>query len=409
MALTPGLEVRIGGVTVVAESMRLVALRSFLARLLGWHRERIEAVDLALRAVRIAATRQARLVVSGEEDLVPIAHGIHLRALGPSKPFIACDPRRRRTEATARSVANIDVGMDALQAAEGGSLCVRSQRLPRDFPEVTAALRDPARRVQLIICTHDESESRRLAATTAVDIPPLSSRPDEIGHVIDEYAADAAAALDAKLLRVRVGTASMRSVTLDGAFVTDCDFARANLDRTLWVGTMVVGSTFDGAVMTDARLGDALFVECSFRGVDFSSINLGTLATAVGAIFVRCDMRESGWDARDLDGVSMVDCMLSGVHGARCAISPRPDDRAPRHLDPRDPGHRHRGGRAAQLDRILTARGLKDVAAVATVAPRCPTSDQREHGAPGRGRAKKRGFSLPCEVSRNALHPRARR
>jgi hypothetical protein len=57
----------------------------------------------------------------------------------------------------------------------------------------------------------------------------------------------------------------------------------------------------------------------------------------------------------------------------------------------------------------LTARGLKDVAAVATVAPRCPTSDQREHGAPGRGRAKKRGFSLPCEVSRNDLHPRARR
>jgi hypothetical protein len=142
--LTAGVEVGVGGLTVIAESTRLIALRSFLARLLGWSGDRIETVDLALRAVRLAATRRARLVISGDGDLMPIAYGIHELALGSEKPFVACDPRRRRSEATARSVATIDVGMTALEAAAGGTLCIWSQRVPRDFAEVTAALRDPA-------------------------------------------------------------------------------------------------------------------------------------------------------------------------------------------------------------------------------------------------------------------------
>ncbi|MBX3156798.1 MAG: FHA domain-containing protein [Deltaproteobacteria bacterium] len=211
--LTPGLEVRIGGVTVIVESKRLIALRSFLARLLGWHRDRCEAVDLALRAVRIAATRHAPLIVSGEEDLIPIAYGIHQRALGPRKPFVVCDPRRRRYAATARSPMNVEIGMEALQAAEGGSLCVRSRRLPRDFGEVMEALRDPGRRVQLIVCTVDGTESHRLVATMAatVNIPRLSSRPTEIDHVINEYGADAVAALDAQLSFTRLDRDWVRS------------------------------------------------------------------------------------------------------------------------------------------------------------------------------------------------------
>jgi hypothetical protein len=138
--LIPGLEVGIGGLTLIAESTRLIALRSLLARLLGWSGDKNETVDLALRAVRLAATRRARLVISGDGELMPIAHAIHRLALGAEKPFVACDPRRRRSEATARSVGNIEVGMTAVDAAAGGTLCIWSQRVPRDFAEVTVAL-----------------------------------------------------------------------------------------------------------------------------------------------------------------------------------------------------------------------------------------------------------------------------
>jgi len=43
-------------------------------------------------------------------------------------------------------------GMAALGAATDGSICVRSKRLPRDFADLAAALRDSEARVQLIIC-----------------------------------------------------------------------------------------------------------------------------------------------------------------------------------------------------------------------------------------------------------------
>jgi hypothetical protein len=57
--LTPGVEVSIGGITLIAESPLLCVLRGVLARLIGWSSERRADVDIALRAVRIAATLHA--------------------------------------------------------------------------------------------------------------------------------------------------------------------------------------------------------------------------------------------------------------------------------------------------------------------------------------------------------------
>src|SRR5262249_706043 len=54
IVLEPGIEIGIGGLTLIAESSRSIALRSFLARLLGWRTDRIEVVDHALRSVRMA-------------------------------------------------------------------------------------------------------------------------------------------------------------------------------------------------------------------------------------------------------------------------------------------------------------------------------------------------------------------
>src|SRR5215510_4232425 len=175
IVLEPGIEVGIGGLTLIAESGRSVVLRGFLARLLGWRSDRIEVVDHALRSIRMATTRRVALVLCGEGDLVPIARSIHRHALGDDRPFLVCDPRRRRARATVRSAENYASGMQALAAAQGGTLCVRSRRLPRDFDEVATALRDPDARAQLIVCAGSPEDCKPFLAVP-ITVPPLAGR-----------------------------------------------------------------------------------------------------------------------------------------------------------------------------------------------------------------------------------------
>jgi hypothetical protein len=189
--LDPGLEIGIGGITLIAESPHLIELRSFLARLLGWEPHRAEAVDLALRAVRMAQARRTPLVLRGEGDLVPIAHELHRRALGEDRPFVLCDPRRQSIEANVRSSANFERGLEALAAARGGSLCVRSNRPPADFLKVMAALRAPDSQVQLIVCDPSSHDAEAILAVP-ITIPPLELRRHEVPHIIHEYTIDAA-------------------------------------------------------------------------------------------------------------------------------------------------------------------------------------------------------------------------
>jgi Inner membrane component of T3SS, cytoplasmic domain len=193
--LEPGSELGVGGITLIAESARLITLRGFLARILGWSSDRAEAVDLAVRSVRLSATRRAALALCGDGDLVPIARGLHRYSLGDERPFVLCDPRRRPSE-TSAPLENYTTGMDAFQAAAGGSMCMWVKRLPRDFAEVTTALREPDTRVQLIVCGLRPPDRKELVSAP-IEIPPLSSRPDEIERVIDEYADAAMTALRA--------------------------------------------------------------------------------------------------------------------------------------------------------------------------------------------------------------------
>jgi hypothetical protein len=154
-------------------------------------------IDHALRSIRMAVTRRAALVLLGDGDLVPIAHAIHHRTLGADRPFIVCDPRRRQSRANVRSAENYETAMLAFAAATGGSVCVRSLRLPKDFGSVLAAFRAPTSRVQLVICGWpSEDYEAYLAAPIAV--PTLTSRPDETDRIITEYAEDAVAELGAR-------------------------------------------------------------------------------------------------------------------------------------------------------------------------------------------------------------------
>jgi pSer/pThr/pTyr-binding forkhead associated (FHA) protein len=186
--LAPGAEVGIGPITLIAESRRLAVLRGFLARLLGLGAERSAEVDRALRAVRAAATRGGALVLCGEGDLVPIARSLHREALGDDRPFVVCDPRRV-------AVGHRE-GLRAMEAATGGTMCVRARRLPHDFEEVSLALREPTSRVQLVVCTDDDADPRTRLGDP-IEIPPLARRRDELDQIVEEYARDALASLAA--------------------------------------------------------------------------------------------------------------------------------------------------------------------------------------------------------------------
>jgi len=170
-------------------------LRELLARLLGWSDER--AVELGFRSLEIAANHRAALALCGPGDLVPIAQVLHRRALGAERPFITCDPHRGDVAASVRSPANRASGAAALAAAAGGSLCVRTRRLPRDFPALAAQLR-ATDDVLFIVCIEHDDADPLLVRPAPIIVPPLASRATEIDRVIAEFAADAIVQLGAE-------------------------------------------------------------------------------------------------------------------------------------------------------------------------------------------------------------------
>jgi hypothetical protein len=195
-ALQPGCEVRIGGVTLIAESERSIALRGYLARIVGWAADRNASVDRALRSIRMAARHRAPLVLCGDTDLVAIAHGIHRIALGADRPFVSCDPRRGAMQESARAVQNYPTGRQAFAAAAGGSVCVVRGHMPPDFAELASAIHAEDARVQLVICSTRPVERDTCAAP--IIVPPLAARSeDELSRIVDEYACDAVAELEA--------------------------------------------------------------------------------------------------------------------------------------------------------------------------------------------------------------------
>jgi hypothetical protein len=187
IALVPGLHIRIGTITLVAESPRHCALRELLARFIGWSDPRLEEVDQALDSVRIATTHREPLLLCGPGNLVSLARLLHRHALG-EKPFIACVPR-----------ANHASGLDALAAAEGGTLCVLRNHQPADLDQVVAvlrALRAPAPRALLVVCAHDlprgdDIASQIVTVIRSIIVAPLAERARELGRIIDAYASDA--------------------------------------------------------------------------------------------------------------------------------------------------------------------------------------------------------------------------
>lgn len=229
--LAPGAEVGIGSSVLIVESPMLVKLRELLARLIGWSESRRADVDNALRAVRVAATRRESLLLCGAGGLVAIARLIHARTLGEHRPFIVCDPNRRRSEPDARAALSHSDGLVALQEAVGGTICIWKERPLPGFDEVVAKLRKPTSRVQLVVCSHLIPDPRIPDMGPTIVLTPLSERTDELPRIIEEFGRDAAIALGGALTAqgadwvfrhetenlARIATATRRLVALNGS------------------------------------------------------------------------------------------------------------------------------------------------------------------------------------------------
>jgi hypothetical protein len=190
--LVPGVEIGIGGLTLIAENHTLVQLRGYLARVLGWDAASQTAIDLALRAIRVAATQRAPLLITGDGDLVAVARQIHRRTKPLKAPFVVCGSLPRESDVHLRVTATHPDPMTALELAAGGTMCICADELRDGVDRLVEIARDSRVWAQLIICAN--KTSRRLnavAVAPSIVVPALAHRtPDDMQRIVFEYAVD---------------------------------------------------------------------------------------------------------------------------------------------------------------------------------------------------------------------------
>jgi hypothetical protein len=188
--LTPGAEIEIGALKLIADSAQLARLRAFAARVIGWDKWHEPAVDGAVRALRQATTRRAAFVLTGEGALTATARRLHALAFGEAQPFVVETVRRGRRKLRSER-----------QWQSAGTICFVADDLPPEFATIVAAnrMRAEAPRIMLCAASRDAAAESisKLESSVTVELPPLSLRPTDRDRLIAEYAADAVSALHA--------------------------------------------------------------------------------------------------------------------------------------------------------------------------------------------------------------------
>ncbi len=170
--LAPGVEVSLGGVTLVAESARLAELRELLVLATG---------AAPIQAIRRATIQRTPLLICGAGDLTGLARRIHEIVVGEG-PFVVC------------------AGEAAVPSLEGaGTLCLVGKRPARDLPALAAVLREPGMRPRITACAPSTIDvpdvMSMLAKAHMIEVPPIASR--DVGAMLDGFAKLAANELGA--------------------------------------------------------------------------------------------------------------------------------------------------------------------------------------------------------------------
>jgi ribosomal protein S11 len=176
--LHAGARIRLGGLTLVAESLGFIKLRSLACRLMGWASERQGAIDEALQNLRDGAMQRMPVALIGEANLAPLASRLHRMTLGPDAPFVSYDGG--------------DVAA-AIRTAMRGTLCVANRRRAT-ASAIADAVRatEIAMRPRLMLCASTIVRAAAVGAKPGrlamIAIPSLSARGDEITRLIHETA-----------------------------------------------------------------------------------------------------------------------------------------------------------------------------------------------------------------------------
>jgi hypothetical protein len=181
--LRPGLEVRLGELRLIAESMELVGLLSVLRRCLGWAVDRQEHVDQALQSLRAWAAQRTELIIVGDGNLCPVVRRWHNLVIGAEVPFAWYEPADGVTDAAA-----------VVKAAAMGTLCVATKKHQAEAMVVVEHVHgtEYAARPQLVLCTADLTSAATLKGgldrPAVIQVPPLTSRVSELEDLVRDYA-----------------------------------------------------------------------------------------------------------------------------------------------------------------------------------------------------------------------------
>lgn len=181
--LRPGLEVRLGSLRLIAESMELVGLLSVVRRYLGWAADRQEHVDQALQSFRDWAARRAELIIVGDGDLRPVVRRLHNLVIGADVPFTWYEPAEGATDTAV-----------VAKAAAAGILCVNTMHRQAEALSVVERVHatEYIARPQLVLCTADATSATTLKGSlekpAVIHVPSLTSRASELEEIVQECA-----------------------------------------------------------------------------------------------------------------------------------------------------------------------------------------------------------------------------
>ena len=117
------------------------------------------------------------------------------------------------------------------------------------------------------------------------------------------------------LLRVRFARTSLVGACFDDAVLDGCYLNCAMANSTRWNSAQLTMCQLIGCDLSDALLSYAVFTDCELRGADLSALRRPDFDGLAGAIFVRCDLRDTQWAGRRLENVVFFECKLHGARG----------------------------------------------------------------------------------------------
>ena len=96
---------------------------------------------------------------------------------------------------------------------------------------------------------------------------------------------------------------------------------RSRLPRPLPVAASPCpGREFCDADFANSALDEAVFIDCDLRGANLA-LRKDLLGTTTLTRFERCDLRDTRWEGRDIDGAVFIDCRFHGASGRPARIA----------------------------------------------------------------------------------------